>query len=106
MRSPRFTADHRRQQIVSTARNLSKNGALYDWTLEDVAKVIDISEPAVKYYFSSAQGLRTEIIMEAIKAKDIDIVCQAMAKYDPLISNMPATLRKRAEKRIRQPQLF
>lgn len=106
MRTPRFTADHRRQQIVASARNLSKNGALYNWTLEDVAQMIDISIPAIKYYFGSAQSLRIDVIRQAVKEKDLEIIIQAVAKYDPLIADMPATLRRKVEKRIRQPDLF
>ena len=90
----RLTADHRREQIVQAARALSYEGGLYDWSLDDVAQHVGLSRPGVNYYFYSAQGLRAEIIVTAVKDGDVAIVVQALAKFDPLVADVPAALRK------------
>ena len=89
----RFTAEHRRAQIVQTARNFSYDGGLYDWTLKDIAAAIRLSRPAIAYYFNSTVGLRNEVILEAIKSQDVPILVQALARYDPVVDNLKPFLR-------------
>lgn len=91
--STRLSPEHRRAQIVNAARNLSYGGRLYDWTLTDVATHCDCSESLVKYYFLSAIGLRNEIIVSAIRERDVRIVIQALAKCDPLTDKIDGELR-------------
>ena len=74
----RLTAEHRRAMIVAAAESLSANGNLYGWGLTDVAEHIGITQPGVNYYFGSTQGLRREVIVNAIEAENVDIVVQAV----------------------------
>lgn len=90
----RLTAEHRREQIVQAARALSYEGGLYDWSLDIVAEHVGISRPGVRYYFGSTQSLRAEIIVTAVRDRDVPIVVQAMAKFDPLVSDVPRSLRR------------
>lgn len=92
--TPRFNADHRRNQIVQTATNLSYEGGLYDWTLRDIAEHVGLTQPGVKYYFYSAEGLRELIIRNAIRTNDVAIVTQALAKHDPIVDGISAELRE------------
>lgn len=93
MTTPRLTAEHRRAQIVAAVKALSADGGLYDWTLTDIAEHVGISTPAVRYYFYSAQDMRRELICTAIRECDVSIVVQALAKYDPLVEDIPNELR-------------
>jgi len=94
MSTTRLSAEHRRAQIVGTARELSRGGRLYDWTLETIAQHLNITTNAVRYYFYSAVSLRNEIIYAAVRERDVGIVTQALAKYDPLVHEAPADLRE------------
>ena len=89
----RLTAEHRRAQIVKTAHDLSLEGGLYDWTLDEVATHCGVSQPAVRYYFYSATGLRAEIITAAIAGRDLEILVQALAKCDPIVDDLSTELR-------------
>lgn len=89
----RLDADHRRAQIVATAKQLSYTGGLYDWTLDDLAQHIGMTTPGVKYYFNSALGLRAEILKTAIDENDAPLVLQALAKHDPIVKNISPALK-------------
>lgn len=90
----RLTAEHRREQIIQAAKHLSYGGGLYDWSLDDVAQLVGISRPGVRYYFHSVQKLRRRTINDAITGVDLDIVTQAVAKHDPLVKDIPNKLRQ------------
>ena len=92
----RLTADHRRAQIFHAARTLSCAGNLYVWTLDDVAEFVKMTVPGVRYYFYSVSGLRAEIITGAIDGRDLDIIGQAVAAHDPLVSDIAPALRDKA----------
>lgn len=90
----RLTAAHRRAQIIKAAYALSQEGGLYDWSLDDVAEQVGVSRSAVRYYFYSAQSLRRELICTAVRERDVVIVTQALAKYDPLVHGIDDVLRE------------
>lgn len=90
----RLDPEHRRAQILATAKNLSYQGGLYDWTLDDVARHIGMTTPGVKHYFKSALKLRSEVITGAVIDRDAKIVLQALAKHDPIVSNIRPTLKR------------
>lgn len=94
MTTTRLTPDHRRAQIVGTARELSRGGRLYDWTFDDIASALNVSRSLIQYYFFNVPSLRGEIICGAIRDRDVGIVTQALAKYDPLAKDVPADLRQ------------
>lgn len=89
----RLTAAHRRAQIVKAAHALSQEGGLYDWSLDDVAEQVGVTRSAVRYYFYSAVSLRRELICTAVRERDVPIVTQALAKYDPLVHGIGDALR-------------
>lgn len=89
----RLTAEHRRAQIVAAAYALSADGGLYDWTLGDVARRIDVSRSLVRHYYKSAIKLRARIVRDAIRKRDVPIVAQAINKCDPLTNRIGPALR-------------
>src|SRR3546814_14357403 len=80
----RLTAAHRRAQIIDTAQRLSYGGKLYDRSVQNVADRNGVSRATVRYYFASTQGLRGKVLLQAIRAGDVEIVIQARGKYDSL----------------------
>lgn len=90
----RLDPEIRREQIVHAAKSMSYEGGLYKWTLEDVAKFVGITTPGVRYYFFSTAQLRDEIIRNAIDARDVPIVLQAIAAHDPIAESVGPALRK------------
>lgn len=92
--SARLSAEHRREQIIATARSLSFAGGLYDWTLDDVAAHIGMTTPGVKHYFVSAAILRAVIIRGAMAERDPKIILQALAKHDPLVKKIKPALKR------------
>lgn len=93
-------AEHRRAQIDAAAIKLSVNGGLYDWSLSTIARMIGITEAGVRRYYTSAAMLREEVIYDAVERGDVDIVTQALAKYDPLVKDIPDKLRKACARHI------
>lgn len=88
-----LSAAHRREQIVAAARALSSGGNLYTWSLTDVAEYVGVSRSAVRWYFTLTD-LRAHIIETAIDEADAAIVMQAIATHDPLVADIPDSLRK------------
>jgi AcrR family transcriptional regulator len=91
-KTTRLTAQHRRDQIIAAAQRMSYGGKLYDWTVQDVANKIGVSRATVCHYFASTKGLRSKIILQAIRQSDVDIVIQALVKTDPLCKGLPDAL--------------
>lgn len=96
MAEERLEHAHRRAQIVATATELSRNGGLYTWNLSTIADKIDVSTPLIKYYMGEREGFRNEIIVKAIKERDLDIIMQALAKHDPVVKDIDDALKQAA----------
>lgn len=95
-----LAAEHRRAQIDAAALALSAGGGLYDWSIGDVADMVGISREGVRRYYTSTQALREHVVRSAVEANDVDIVTQALAKYDPLVADIAPTLRKACARHI------
>lgn len=89
----RMTSEHRHRLILETAVDLSKDGGLYDFNIEAVAKLALCSHPLVIHYFGSAIKLREAVINHALETKDDNILAQAIIKRDPLVDGL--TFKKR-----------
>ncbi len=92
----RLNAEDRRRQIVLKACEISARGDLYEFTLRDISRELDISLPGVKYYFYSATSLRTDVILKSIEVGHLDVLAQAIAAYDPLVEGLDVDLHFRA----------
>lgn len=97
----RLTAQHRREQILAVATELSRGGGLYGWTLQDVADAAGLSRPGVAFYYGHA-ALRARVVQRAVEAGDTDIVMQALARYDPLVADIPDDLREACAEEMRR----
>lgn len=87
----RLTKEHRRAQLLEMARQLSYEGRLYDWTLNDVAANVGCSRSTVNHHFKSIIALRNAVIRDAMVRGDDAILLQARAKFDPVLGDGAAT---------------
>lgn len=92
----RLTVAERRQQILAAAFRLSRKGGLYDWSLDNVAQEVGITRPLINYHFGSDNGLRTDVILTAVRCKDYEIIVQAMVRRDPCVANLDSSIRRAA----------
>ncbi len=86
----------RREQILDAAINAAKEIGYQKITRYDVAKKAKISMGLISRYFEGIEGLRSEIMITAIKRKIVEIVAQGLANNDFYAKKAPPKLKAEA----------
>lgn len=96
----RLDPDSRRQHILSVAVELAQKDS-FEWlTRAAVAEAACVSPGLVSAYFKPFTELKREVLREAVRTKNIDILAQGMAARHPLVANLPMSLRDKVAKRL------
>ena len=92
----RLQPQHRRQLILSAALRLAGRRGYREIEVGDVATEAKVSTALVIHYFGSMDVLRAAVLREAISREDLQVVAQGISHLDPVATEAPAALRRRA----------
>lgn len=96
----RYSAKHRKAQIVAATLESARDLGLYRITMEDVARRAHCARSTVGYHFTSLIRLREEAIRRAADVGDVVLLAEAAARCDPAVKNLPTGIRKRVVRHI------
>lgn len=88
-----------KQQILTAAVTLAKSRGYRGVLKRHLSAVLGCGMGTVNYHFGTMDALRAEIVREAIRSDDRQIVLQAVALRDPIIwrKNLTPTLRDKLD---------
>ena len=86
-----------KQQILTAGVTLAKARGYRGVFKRHLAEVLGCGMGTINYHFGTMDALRAEIVREAIRVGDSQIVQQAVALRDPIIwhKNLPLSLREK-----------
>lgn len=88
------TPEERRAQILATAYEIARDDGLGKVTFAEVARRIETSAPLIYRHFSSVGQLRDNMLHEAVRRSNADIVADAVELRLHLGDVPPALLAK------------
>lgn len=88
-----------KQTILSAAVTLAKSRGYRGVLKRHLSGVLGIGMGTVNYHFGTMDALRAEIVREAIRSDDRQIVLQAVALRDPIVwrKNLAPSLREKLD---------
>ena len=96
----RVPAAMRKAQILNVAVDISFRLGYYALTRDGVASAAGTSFSLVTKYFGTMQGLKDEVMKEAISREIPEIILQGMVIDDPIAMNAPQELKDKATQLI------
>lgn len=85
-----------RQKILETAIAMSADGGFTRLTRDGVARAAGVADGMVNKCFGTVSGLRSAIIIEAIRTENLDVLGQGLAARYPEALTMRPHLKARA----------
>ena len=85
-----------REKLVKSAETIIAAEGFFAASKVKIARHAGCSPSLINWHFKTLQQLHECVIMRAIRDKDIKIISLAIRSKQPLISKVPADLRKRA----------
>ena len=88
-----------KQTILSAAVTLAKSRGYRGVLKRHLSTVLGCGMGTINYHFGTMDALRAEIVREAIRSDDRQIVLQAVALRDPIIwrKNLAPSLREKLD---------
>ena len=91
-----MNAAQRRSHLLTTALMLAKSGSYAQITQGELSKAADVSRGTITYHFDNMDCLRVEIMREAIRTNDYEVIAQGLAVKDPIALTAPETAKANA----------
>lgn len=96
MTRKRLKPEHRREEILTAALELSRSEGYHRVTREQIAKRADVAEGLVSHYFGTMVQMRRAIMRAAIAARDLVVLAQGLGLGDPNAKKAPEEMRRSA----------
>lgn len=85
-----------RQKILDAAIALAADGGLQYLTRDGVARVAGVGAGTVNKHFGTIVVLRSDVVREAVRIENLDVLAQGLALGFVAARNAPARLKRRA----------
>lgn len=98
--TPRMGREARIKDLLKVGLSLAEKNGYARITRDEVAHAAKCSPPLISIYFGSVAGFRTALMKEAIRARNLRVICQGLAARDPACLRLPPALKAEAKKAI------
>lgn len=85
-----------RAAILAAATALAEEHGFQNITRNGVAARAGVANGLINHSFGTMDGLRDELVAEAIKAENLTIIGQALASGHPALQGLPPALKEQA----------
>lgn len=96
----RLEPDTRKAEILAAAMTLARQHGYRDLTRNQIAEEAGCSPGLVTRYYYAMPLLLSEVLTEAVRLEELDLVAQGLVHGEPAAWAAPAQLRARAAMRL------
>lgn len=86
----------RKQDIMRAALRVAKREGYLNITRQLVSKECPCSTGLVSHYFGTIDNLRTELMHEAVRIVDLDVIAQGLAVNEHLLIDLDPKIKRAA----------